>query len=302
MSTPRTKPTNLNHGLVLPNWEVDGDTERLVEYAVAAEAAGWDGVFLADHLVFPPRRPGEEPGDPDPFPDPWITMAGIAARTTDIRLASWVTPLARRQPWQVARDTATLDRLSDGRVILGVGLGRSTDYTTFGERWEPKRVAERYDEALDIVDGLWSGEPFSYDGDHYTVEETVVRPTPVQEPRIPIVVGGFWPNKRPFHRGARWDGMIPHYPGDGSVPSEGIDGFLPAAEGDPETEVARLVEYYRGIADDPGEIFLPAPPDEVSEWIDVCTELGVDWLITRPKEPYGEWNLSMEQVRAGPPE
>lgn len=111
----------LNYGIVLPNWEVDGDTEQLVEYGVAAEEAGWDGVFLADHLAM-----GGEAGHP-PFPDPWITHAGIAARTDEIRLGTWVTPVPRRQPWQLARDLATLDRLSDGRVILGTGLGRAFD-------------------------------------------------------------------------------------------------------------------------------------------------------------------------------
>ncbi|MFW6153451.1 MAG: LLM class flavin-dependent oxidoreductase [Halobacteriota archaeon] len=208
---------DLKHGIVLPNWEVDGDTERLVEYAVAAEAAGWDGVFLADHLAMS----GED--GPPPFPDPWITLAGIAARTEKLRLVSWVTPIPRRQPWQVARDLATLDRLSDGRVILGTGLGRAFDYTTFGTPYEPKLLGRRYDEALDVITGLWTGEPFSYEGEHFTVDEAVMQPRPVQEPRIPIIVGGLWPNKQPFHRGARWDGMIPHYRGDGIIPAEGLD-------------------------------------------------------------------------------
>lgn len=89
--------SELKHGIILPNWEVGGDTERLVEFGVVAEEAGWDGVFLADHLAM-----GGEDGHPD-FPDPWITLSGIAARTDEIKLGSLVTPIPRRQPWQLAR-------------------------------------------------------------------------------------------------------------------------------------------------------------------------------------------------------
>lgn len=296
-----TNDDALRHGLVLPNWAVDGETDRLVEYAVAAEEAGWDGVFLADHLIFPPRQPEQAVDEHGAFPDPWITMAGIASRTDEIRLGSWVTPMARRQPWQLARDTATLDRLSDGRVVLGTGLGRSTDYTAFGEDWNPKRIAARYDEALETVDALWKGEPVSFEGEHFTVEEAVVRPTPVQEPRIPVIVGGFWPNRKPFQRGARWDGMIPHYPGDGSVPTDGVEGLVPPTDKSAEAVVEDLVAYYRSICDEPGDVYLPVPPEQLSAWVDVCERLGVSWMLTRPKEAYGEWELTMDRVRDGPP-
>lgn len=144
--------SGLNYGIVLPNWEVEGETERLVEYGVAAEEAGWDGVLLADHLVMG----GEEDGYPG-FPDPWITHSAIAARTDEIQLVSWVTPIPRRQPWQLARDLASLDRLSDGRVVLGTGLGRAFDYTTFGTSWEPAVLGAKYDEALTIIDRALDG-------------------------------------------------------------------------------------------------------------------------------------------------
>lgn len=256
---------DLKYGIVLPNWEVEGDAERLVEYGVAAEEAGWDGVFLADHLAL-----GGEDGYPD-FPDPWITLSGIAARTDRINLGSWVTPIPRRQPWQLARDLATLDRLSNGRVLLGTGLGRAFDYTTFGEPWDPTTLGAKYDEALEVITGLWSGEPFSFDGDHYTVNDAVLKPTPVQEPRIPIIVGGIWPNKKPFHRGSEWDGMIPHYRGDGVIPGEGIkqeesgDLVIPARPHDAETEVTEMVEYYSGLSEKPGELFLPTDPPHAGE-------------------------------------
>jgi hypothetical protein len=292
----------LDYGIVLPNWEVDGDTERLVEYGVAAEEAGWDGVFLADHLAM-----GGEDGYPD-FPDPWITLSGIAARTDEIKLGSWVTPVPRRQPWQLARDLATLDRLSGGRVILGTGLGRSFDYTTFGTPWEPGTLGAKYDESLDVVTGLWTGEPFSYDGDHYTVDDAVLKPTPVQEPRIPIVVGGVWPNRKPFHRGGEWDGMVPHYRGDGVIPAEGIESdesddlVVPERPGTAEDEVREMAAYYRDVADDPGELFLPAdPPHATGDWPALCRDLGATWLYTRNLDPEHGWDLTMERVRDGPP-
>lgn len=292
----------LNYGIVLPNWEVQGDVERLVEYGVAAEEAGWDGVFLADHLAM-----GEDGNHPD-FPDPWITLSGIAAQTDEIRLGSWVTPIPRRQPWQLARDLATLDQLSDGRVILGTGLGRAFDYTTFGEDWEPRRLGAKYDEALDVITGLWTGEPFSYDGEFFTIDEAVMRPTPVQEPRIPIVVGGVWPNKKPFHRGSEWDGMMPHYRGDGVIPAEGIDSeqsddlVLPERPGDVKAEVRDMLEYYTGLREEPGELFLPADqPHASDDWSEFCSDLGTTWLYERNLDPEDGWDLNMDRVRSGPP-
>lgn len=300
-----TDSEGLNYGIVLPNWVVEGDSEELVEYGVAAEEAGWHGVLLADHLMFPPVGPEEKldsSGYSD-FPDPWVTAAGIAARTEEIRLVSWITPVPRRQPWQLARNLATLDRLSDGRVILGAGLGTPSDYTRFGESWEPKQLGKKYDEALDIIKGLWSGEPFSYDGDFFAIDHAVLKPTPVQEPRIPVIIGGIWPNKKPFHRGARWDGMVPHYRGDGVVPQDGAT-YAPPRHDDVthDEEVQNMVEYYNSIVDEPGELFLPAdPPDGGPDWISQCKKLGATWVYFRPKRETGEWHLDEEYIRDGPP-
>jgi hypothetical protein len=293
---------DVNYGIALPNWQVEGDTERLVEYGVAAEEAGWDGVFLSDHLAM------EGAGGNPAFPDPWITLSGIAARTDEITLGSWVTPIPRRQPWQLARDLATLDRLSDGRVMLGTGLGRAFDYTTFGDDWEPRRLGAKYDEALDVMTGLWTGEPFSYDGEFFTVDDAVLKPPPVQDPHIPVVIGGVWPNRKPFHRGSDWDGMMPHYRGDGVIPAEGIDGdesddlVLPERPGDIKAEVREMVEYYTELTEDSGELFLPIDqPQAVDDWLAFCRDVGATWLYDRTIDDDGGWELTIERVRRGPP-
>lgn len=216
---------------------------------------------------------------------------------------SWITPIPRRQPWQLAKDLATLDRLSDGRVTLGVGLGTPSDYTRFGQSWEPKQLGRKYDEALDIIDGLWSGEPFSYRGEFFSIDHAVLRPTPVQAPRIPIIVGGLWPNKKPFHRGARWDGIVPHYRGDGILPKDGGPNAPPRDDKlSHDTEVENMIEYYRSITDTPNEIFLPAnPPDGGPDWIEKCKQLGASWAYVRPKNDTGEWELSDDLILDGPP-
>ena len=134
----------------------------LVDLAVAAERAGWDAFFMWDHIVV--DRKGVE------IVDPWVTLGAIAARTERIRLGTCVSPLARRRPQKVARETTTLDRLSGGRLVLGVGLGvPDVDYTTFGEEADARPVAARLDEALTVVAGLWSGEPFEHDGSNFRV-------------------------------------------------------------------------------------------------------------------------------------
>jgi alkanesulfonate monooxygenase SsuD/methylene tetrahydromethanopterin reductase-like flavin-dependent oxidoreductase (luciferase family) len=198
----------MRYGLALPTGGECGDPRFLVELAERAEAAGWDGVFLEDYVVFQ--------GDPTAATcDTWIALAGMAVRTERILLGTAVTPLARRRPWIVARQAAAIDQLSEGRMVFGAGLGdvgdhvvRDASFTHFGEEDDARRRARMLDEALDIVAGLWSGEPFSYRGDHFTVEEVTFVPAPVQRPRIPIWIGGGYPKPGPTRRAARWDGSL----------------------------------------------------------------------------------------------
>jgi alkanesulfonate monooxygenase SsuD/methylene tetrahydromethanopterin reductase-like flavin-dependent oxidoreductase (luciferase family) len=181
-----------------------GEAREQVELARAAETAEWDGVFTWD---------GIHVGDDLETYDPWALMGAMAMATERVRLGAMLTPPSRRRPWKLAREATTVDRLSSGRLILPVGLGAVDDrgVTGLGEAADRKTRAERLDEALEIVTGLWSGEPFGYDGRHYRFEPMAFRPTPVQRPRIPIWVVGAWPSERSMSRVLRYDGLLPYW-------------------------------------------------------------------------------------------
>ena len=189
----------MRFGLNLCNHGDFADPSLLADLAVRAETRGWDGVFLWDHVA--------RDGDP-PMVDPWITLAAIAARTSRVRLGTMVTPLARRRPWKLAREVVTLDHLSGGRVVLGVGLGvHPEEFGHVGDESDPVARASLLDESLELLTALWTGDPVEHHGpDHDVVAWH--RPTPVQD-RVPVWVAGRWPTRAPFRRAARWDGAIP---------------------------------------------------------------------------------------------
>ncbi|GAA5028291.1 LLM class flavin-dependent oxidoreductase [Actinopolymorpha pittospori] len=175
------------------------DPAGLAELAALAEDAGWDAFLLEDYLVYQ--------GQVDtPTYDPWISLAAMATTTRRIRLGTTVTPLPRRRPWKLASEAVSLDHLSG--AILGVGSGDAGDpgVAAVGEATEPRVLAERLDEGLAILAGLWSGQEVHHEGAHYRVDGLRLAATPVQRPRIPIWVGGnlLVPSVR--RRIARWDG------------------------------------------------------------------------------------------------
>lgn len=204
----------MRYGLSLPNGGVCGDARVLAELGCLAEEAGWDGVFVEDYIV-------HQSDGAVPTCDPWIALAAMAVGTKHMRLGTSVTPLSRRRPWKVAREALALDQLSNGRFILGVGSGDAGEagFTRVNEVSDARARAKMLDEALDVIVGLWSGEPFSYEGQYYQVREMTFLPTSVQKPRIPILVGGGWPLKGPSLRAARYEGCClykQHEPGDDS--------------------------------------------------------------------------------------
>jgi alkanesulfonate monooxygenase SsuD/methylene tetrahydromethanopterin reductase-like flavin-dependent oxidoreductase (luciferase family) len=197
----------MRFGIHVANFGTFGDPVVLAGLAADAEAAGWDGFFVWDHIL----------GDATwrtPMVDPWISLAAIATATERIRLGALVTAVPRRRPWQLARETTTLDHLSGGRLVVGIGLGNppEAEFVHFGEDGDLRRRARRLDEGLAILDGLWSGEPFAFNGEEFHIRETVFLPTPVQRPRPPVWVAVHGTNRGPVRRAARWDGAFPEDP------------------------------------------------------------------------------------------
>jgi alkanesulfonate monooxygenase SsuD/methylene tetrahydromethanopterin reductase-like flavin-dependent oxidoreductase (luciferase family) len=190
--------SELHYGYIIPG----GEANEIVTMAREAEDAGWDGVFYWDGIYI------ESAG---PMFDPWAMLAAIAMRTRRVRIGAMLTPVSRRRPWKLARETMTVDQLSGGRLVLPVGLGALDDggFGKVGEPTDRKTRAELLDEGLEILTGLWSGEAFSYKGKHYTLKEMTFLPAPVQTPRIPIWVVGAWPRERSMARVLRYDGLLP---------------------------------------------------------------------------------------------
>jgi alkanesulfonate monooxygenase SsuD/methylene tetrahydromethanopterin reductase-like flavin-dependent oxidoreductase (luciferase family) len=196
----------------VPNFGDFADARTVATLARAAEDAGWDALFVWDHVLHDPRRwPGV------PFCDPSLLLTAAALATTRLRLGALVTPLPRRRPEQVARQVATLDALSGGRVIFGAGLGGPVDdeYGRFGDTTDAVVLAERLDESLGLIERYWTGEAVTHEGRHYTARDVTLLPPPVQRPRPPVWIGGFWPKRRPMRRAARWDGAVPLFAGAG---------------------------------------------------------------------------------------
>jgi alkanesulfonate monooxygenase SsuD/methylene tetrahydromethanopterin reductase-like flavin-dependent oxidoreductase (luciferase family) len=262
----------MRYCLNLPTGGICADARTLAEFAAIAEDAGWDGVFVEDYLVYQNRQDV-------PTCDPWIALTAMALKTERVRLGTMVTALARRRPWKLARETATLDQLSGGRLTLGVGLGDFSDmsFVNFGEELHPPTRAAMLDEALDVLVGLWSGQPFSYAGRFFQVQETTFLPQPVQQPRIPIWVGGAYPNPRPLRRAARWDGAcLYHATARGSTEDSNAP-LAPAEIG----HIKRVVEQARG-ASTPFDIVAGGPargPDWEQERAQrrACAAAGATW-------------------------
>jgi alkanesulfonate monooxygenase SsuD/methylene tetrahydromethanopterin reductase-like flavin-dependent oxidoreductase (luciferase family) len=215
----------MKYGLTLPNAGLGANPQVLADLSRDAENAGWDGVFVWDSFE-PEHGVAPHPGDPAlaVTHDPWIAMAAIAAATTRIRFGPMVTPITRRRPWKLAREAVSLDHLSGGRFTLAVGLGWTPEggFSKVGEETDLRVRAERLDEGLAVLDGLWSGEPLVFSGRHFRVDGLRLQPPPLQQPRIPVWVVGGWKSRRSLERALRWDGVIPQRIGstDPLTPSE----------------------------------------------------------------------------------
>lgn len=287
----------MKYGLYLPNFGAFADARLLADMAREAEEAGWDGFFVWDHIA--------RSWTP-PVVDTSVALTAIALNTTTIRFGPLVTPLPRRRPWKVARETASLDQLSAGRLVLGVGTGglggMTVEWANFGEELELRTRAEMLDEGLSILMGLWSGKPFAFTGKHYQVKETQFTPTPIQSPRIPIWVGGNWPYKAPFRRAARWDGMMPQVDlnqGDELVQlKQAIQYTLEQRKSDTAYEVVYSTSLVPG-----------SDPARLAERSRQYAEVGVTWLLEQlyPQHFGGDWQgdwpveAMRQRIGQGPP-
>lgn len=287
----------MKYGVYLPNFGAFGDARLLGELAHAAELAGWDGFFLWDHIA----RPWAPP-----VVDTSVALTAIAMSTRKIQFGPLVTPMPRRRPWKVARETASLDQLSGGRLALGVGTGGlgglTVEWENVGEELDLRTRAEMLDEGLEILTGLWTGSSFNYTGKHYQVRDTAFNPTPIQSPRIPIWVAGNWPHKAPFRRAARWDGVVPQVDPEQGGELDQLKDAIQYVRGQRQNEGTFDVVYSTSLR--PGK---QTPP--LQERIAQYTELGVTWLLEQlyPIHFRGSWQgvwplESMRQcVLLGPP-
>jgi alkanesulfonate monooxygenase SsuD/methylene tetrahydromethanopterin reductase-like flavin-dependent oxidoreductase (luciferase family) len=273
-------------GVFLPPFAEYAEPEQVVALAVVAEEAGWDGFFLWDHML-------AEPGMA--VADPWVTMAGVAAATNGIRLGALVTPLPRRRPWVLSRQMATLDRLSDGRLIGGIGLGDDgwSEFSAFGEAVDPVVRGQMLDEALELLQRFLTGEPVSYTGRHYVVHAPPLLLRPRQIP-LPIWGACRWPNRKPLARIANLQGCFPIFRPAGAIPPPDpadireLRGALMDLGARPTVDIAVRFALSR---EDPARV-----PDIVAE----LEESGVTWMLEG--FPPGESpDRVMNVVGDGPP-
>jgi probable F420-dependent oxidoreductase len=275
---------NMRFGLnVINAWSPD----FILHLAVAAEEAGWDGFFLWDHVTFEYDVS---------LHDPWILLGAIAACTKKIRLGTLVTPLARRRPHIVAKETATLDHLSKGRVVLGVGLGGvDREFSAFGEESDSKKRAEKLDEAIELIRKIWSGEVVEHDGKHYTLDRVALLPKPIQEPQIPIWVGGH--SKPALRRASKYDGWAD----GGPAPSVGLPGMTSQ---ELKASITYIMENRK--EKNPIDIIytaeLPEDSQQLRDMIRKLQQIGVTWVLESIHGMRYSHKKALERVKRGPPE
>ena len=278
----------LRFAVGVPNLGEYADPSLLVELGREAEDAGWDGFFVWDHLAYDGRAP---------VVDSWMVMPALAAATERIRIGVLVLALARRRPWLLAREAVAIDLLSGGRLVFGAGLGSrpAEEFTAFGEDPDARVRADRLDEGLEIVTGLWRGERFEFQGRHYQVAPTVFRPVPAQSPRPPVWVAGCWPARRPFRRAARWDGVFPTHRDVGHT-----ELIPPAVLG----EIAAYTLAHRQ-GDGPFDVVVegvtPGDPSAAARVVAPYAGAGLTWWV----EKCGWFRGPLDEMRArisrGPP-
>lgn len=245
-----------------------------------AEEAGWDGVFYYDFS----------------HESPWVALAAIAVQTERVRLGAVLTPLPWRRPWIIARELASLDRLSAGRAVLPVGLGAveaeelASGRTKLGEPADRRTRARLLDEGLEIVAGLWRGGPLTYRGEHYEIDGFALEPVPVQQPRVPIWVVGAWPYPRSMRRALRYDGLLASGKIDSPADMRAVRAYV--EEHRPPGSPFDIVYEGRTPTEDPAKA-----AETVRPW----AEAGVTWWLEAMWESPNELGDVRARIRQGPP-
>ncbi|MGW2090636.1 LLM class flavin-dependent oxidoreductase [Promicromonospora sukumoe] len=261
--------TRLRSGFWVPLFDELADPRVAARLAAEAEEAGWDGFFVWDRLTWP--------APVSRVADPWITLAAAATATESVRLGPMVTPVPRRRPAGLARETASLDRLSGGRLTLGVGLGGDlfgAEFARTGEQTDDRVRAELLDETLEILTAAWSGQPVRHSGRHYVIDDLAFLPTPVQEPRVPVWVAGYAGRSNPLRRAARFDGYFP----------VGVE------HPDQLAELAETIRQHRTDPSAPYDIAVSLPPGADPA---AYVAAGATWCLTElePEE------IALDHVR-----
>jgi len=291
----------MNFGVTLPNLGVGDDPRVVVDLAVEAEAAGWDAVFVWDT----PYASDVQDAVQETF-DAWALMTAIALRTQDVQIGTMITPLAWRRPWEIARQAMTLDRLSNGRFILSVGLGWVPEEggSALGEVTDRRTRAEMLDESLEILARCWKGERFSFHGEHYDIDNLLFLPVPQRQ--IPIwVVGAWhrepdvWPQRKSMRRAIRWDGVLPNvFDGTGNTHKSSPDDIRAMTE----WIRAERPEAFEVVCEGGGESEdVNTDAAVVSEWRDA----GATWWLeavwwSMYRHP-GSPEPMRRRIRLGPP-
>lgn len=275
----------MRFGLYSANFGRLGDPALLIDMALHAERAGWDGFFMFDHLQIVSGRAV-------PIVDPWSVLSVVAAQTS-LTFGPLVTPVARRQPWELALQALTLNRLSEGRLVLGVGLGEELDFASFGDDATPTERGRRLDEGLTLLEQLWSAEPVRHEG-HWTVRDACIAPVPSGE-RIPIWVAARYGRRTPLARAARLQGVFP------------IDEEWDVAK---PLSPARLAETARRVSALRGgltgfEIVTagtsPCDPERAARIAAEYQHAGATWWLEIIAPTRGSIAEMMKRVDAGPP-
>jgi alkanesulfonate monooxygenase SsuD/methylene tetrahydromethanopterin reductase-like flavin-dependent oxidoreductase (luciferase family) len=281
----------MRKGLVVPY----ADSRDFADLAMLAEDHGWDGIFTWEALY---------------GVDAWISLAAAAMQTDRIRLGTLLTPASRHKPWDLTSKVGTVDRLSNGRVILSVGLGAVHDHWLAFEADEGRKTrAEKVDECLAIYAGLLNGQPFAFEGKHYTVRPTefFLPEPPVQRPHPPVwVVGVYFRDKtrqRSLERAARWNGLLPQV-------AEGGERAKPSPEGLAEAvDVVRRLRAEAGLGMEGYDVIVEG--DSVGGWVEHTHALseweaagGTWWIESWWNVERGPEGLAevRRRIGAGPPE